>query len=442
MTISRTYAKTAGEIIAEALRDARIIPAEQPIQAPDYENGLTALNNVSAFWQTKGLHMWLMKRAILPLNVGQKSYSLGPDGDPCGYEDGFVYTELTAAAVTGATVLTVESTTGMEAAPNILTASPVLSTQDWTAINSATLAISSGLRITNVGATAGGATYELDATVGQTYRVRFTYTKGTSASCTFSVLNSTTVADTVTLSATASGELEITAELTTITFKAQSTSTVAGETSTVAALQYVDQETGSRIGIELDDGTMQWTYVLNVDSATSIDIVDGLDDDAADANLVYAFTDQIDRPLQLFNMTTAPQAGQSDIPVNHWSRQEYMQQPNKSDQGTVVNWFYNPTLNEGILYVWQTANLVGNICTFDVRRPLAIYNEINDELDLPVEYYQAMKWGIAADMGPSYGVPDNRQLVLESKAASFLESAMDNDNELDSILIGPDYSSG
>ena len=99
MTTSKILLKTAGEIIAEALRDARIIPAEQPIQDVDYQNGLDSLNNVSKYWQTKGQHLWLIERAVLPLNVGQEVYELGPDGDPCGYRDSFFDTTLGADAV-------------------------------------------------------------------------------------------------------------------------------------------------------------------------------------------------------------------------------------------------------------------------------------------------------------------------------------------------------
>lgn len=442
MAISRTYSRTAGQIITEALRDAKIIPSEQPVGAVDYSNGLNSLNNVSKFWQTKGLHLWLMERAVLPLNQGQKVYELGPDGDPCGYEDSFFDTTIGTAALTGATTLAVVSTSGMEAAPGILTSSPVISTQDWTSVNSGVLSISSGPLITNSGANDGGADYDLAATVGQTYRVRGTYTQGTSAGCVFSVLNSTTVEDTITLTASGAFNLEITAALDTITFRAQNTSAVAGQTSTVASLQYIDDVTGSRIGIELDDGTTQWSYVIDVDSSTSVDIRDALTDDVAAANFVYSFVNQIDRPLKLFNATYASAIDVSEIPVSKWSRQEYTQQPDKSSQGTVNQWYYNPTLDLGKFYVWQTAPNNQAVVRFDVRKPLAIYNEISDELDFPSEYLMALKWGIAADLGPSYGVKETRQQVLEQKAFEAFEAASDNDNESDGIYIAPDFSGG
>lgn len=442
MTTSKIYTRTAGQIIEEALRDSRIIAAEQPIQAIDYENGLDALNNVSKFWDTKGIHLWLIERAVLPLNVGQEVYLLGPDGDPCGYEESFFATNVMTAAVTGATALVVDSTLGMEAAPDILDSDPTDSTQDWTATLS-TLSVSSGLRVTNSGAAAGSATYDLEATIGQTYRVRFGFTLGTSVSATVSVLNGATVEDSVLLSASdATNELEITASVNPITFKIANTSTTIAQYSTVYDLQYVDDVTGSRIGIELDDETMQWDYVLNVNSSTSIDLTGSLDDDVAVDNQVFSFSEQIDRPLRVMNFMYSSAPGSAGTPVDIWSRQEYTQQPQKDAQGNVVNWYYNPTLGEGRLYVWQTANNIQNTLAFDVRKPLSVYTQISDTLDYPSEYYLPLKWAIAADLGPSYGVKESRQSVLEQKAADFLESALGNDNESDGFSIQPDYSGG
>lgn len=444
MTTSKVYTRTAGQIIEEALRDARIIPAEQPIEAVDYENGLDALNNVSKFWQTKGIHLWLEERAVLPLNVGQEVYELGPDGDPCGYEDSFFETLVDTAAVTGATSLVVESTEGMVAAPDILDSDPTDSTQDWTATN-ANLSISSGLRVTNSGAASGSATYELEATVGQTYRVRFGFTLGTSVSATVSVLNGATVEDSVLLSASdATNELEITASVDPIVFKVANTSTTIAQYSTVYDLQYVDDQTGSRIGVQLDDDTdeMQWNYVLNVDSATALTLTDALLGDVAVDNQVFSFSEQIDKPLRVYNFMYSPQPGASGVPVNSWSRQEYMQQPNKSAEGSVVNWYYSLKLLFGKLFVWQTASNLVNTLRFDVRVPLSVYDDISDTLDIPEEYYLAAKWQIAADLGPQYGVKESRQAILEGKAATFLEGALDNDNEFDSMLIGPDTSGG
>ena len=256
MAITSILTKTAGDIIEEALRDARIIPAEQPVQNSDYARGLTALNNVSKYWQTKGPKQWLIGRAILPLVVDQKKYLIGPDGANCTSETDFYSTTTTVALVATNTAITVATTANMVEAPNILTTDPSDSTQDWTAINSATLSVSSGLVVTNVASTAGGASYELDTTIGVTYRVRFAYTKGTSSGAVFTVLNGATVADTLTLTASATGqELTITAVDETIVFKMVNSSSTTGHTNTVYCLAVLPN--GNLVSGSKDDDTIK-----------------------------------------------------------------------------------------------------------------------------------------------------------------------------------------
>ena len=441
--MTTVFTKTAGKIIEEALRDARIIAAEQPIQDIDNERGLDALNNITKHWQTQDINLWLEDLGVLPLNVGQARYLLGPNGAECANSDNFYNTTLGADQVITDTLITVASSTNMVAAPDILTTDPTDSTQDWTAINSATLAVSSGLLITNVGATQGGADYTLAVTVGQTYRVRFDYTKGTSAGCDFSVLNGSTVADTVSLAATTTdNELTITAVNATITFRAQSTSAVAGETSTVLNLQYVDDVTGSRIGFEMDDGTRYWDYVLNVDSATSIDLTTGLDGPATSGDSIFFYTTKIDRPMRLLRngCTYASTITASEIPVNRWARSQYFEQPDKTSTGTINQFTYRPRLTDGELFVWQVAGNVNNVFRFNYVRPAKVYDDTTDLLDFPSEFFMALKWTLAAELGPQYGLPDNRQMVLEAKAAASLEDSLEHDTEMDAMLIQPDFN--
>ena len=78
MTTSSIFTKTAGGIIEEALRDGRIIPVEQPVQAIDNKRGLDALNNVAKYWQTQAINLWKQEQAIIPLVVDQQRYLLGP----------------------------------------------------------------------------------------------------------------------------------------------------------------------------------------------------------------------------------------------------------------------------------------------------------------------------------------------------------------------------
>jgi len=310
MTTSQVLSKTAGNIIEEALRDARIIPSEQTVQAIDNAKGRTSLNNVVKYWQTQGIHLWRINRAVLPLDVGTRLYAVGPNGNNCGVEDTFYSTTLSADEASGQTVISVTANTGAAAA--------------------------------------------------------------------------------------------------------------------------------SIIGIELDDGTRQWTTVASTGTGT-ITIDDALTGAAASGNSVFHYVEQVQRPLSIFNETYSSSFPGSEIPVDTWSRDEYMAQPLKTSTGTVTAVYYNPTLTSGKLYVWQTASNVKNVLRFDYREPLVTYGATGDTLEVPEEYFLPLKWAIAADVGPQYGVKPDRQGILEQKAYDHLQMALDNDAEEGSLFFTPGF---
>ena len=61
---TEAFTQTAGQLITNALRDARIIAAEQPVEAIDLANGLQAINMVIKHWQAQGVHLWSETQAV------------------------------------------------------------------------------------------------------------------------------------------------------------------------------------------------------------------------------------------------------------------------------------------------------------------------------------------------------------------------------------------
>jgi hypothetical protein len=217
-------------------------------------------------------------------------------------------------------------------------------------------------------------------------------------------------------------------------------SSTTGHTNTVYDIEYVDEASGSYIGIEQDDGTRFWDHVLNVTSSTTLEILTGVDSAAASGNSVYYYADQIERPLRIENIMYASSLTGSEIPVVGWSRQEYFNQPDKDSSGTIVNVYYNATLSNGELYAWQVAGNVNNVLRFDYLKPMKVYSNISDEINYSEEYFLPLKWALAAEIGPQYGVKTDRQQYLEEKSAVTLSEAMDNDAEFDSIYLAPDFT--
>lgn len=446
---SETFTQTAGQLITNALRDARIIAAEQPIQSKDLIDGLQAINMIIKHWQAQGIHLWSEIEAVLALVPGQRKYLLGPNGDDIGTASTFFNTTVNADLIALDTVITLTATSGLTidgqsitigGAPDILASNPAISTQDWTTINSGTITASvAGLELTNSAAASGGAEFSLDTTIGVTYQVDISYTMGTSASADFTVEDTTGILDTINLSATGTGILTFTARDLTTTFRFENGSAVITETSTLADLNYRDKESGDRIGIELDNGSRFWDNVVTVDTATQVTINNGVTSAATTGNTAYTYGTAIARPMRLLQSRFAETITASEIPVRQWSRDEYFDQPDKDSSGTVVNWYYTPTLTIGQLFVWQVANDINQVLRFTFVDPIEIPTDTNDMLEVPSEWYMPLKWSIAAELGPSRGLPDNRQLILESKAAGALSEALAFDVERESLSFQPDF---
>ncbi len=432
---------TARKIIESAYRSAGLTPAEQTVTSYEVGRGVEVMNFIIKAWQSQGHHLWSETEAIIPLNVGQQKYLVGPNGDEIATEESFFFTNTEADQVATDTVISVFDASGFVVPESILSFSPTDSTQDWTAINSGLLT-SDGttLNIENGAAADGGGEYTLATTIGEEYIVSFDYTLGTSAGATFSAVSGTTL-DTVTLSATSSGELRFVANSDQVTFRAENVSTTLGEDSDLSELSYVGIATGSRVGVQLDSGIREWSFVIAKDEASdpnTITISTPLASDSATSSIVYGYTDKIDRPLRILQARYSDFVTHSEIPTEKWSRSEYFDQPDKQTKGTVVQWYYSPQLSDGELYVWQTASSVNNLLRITYTRPLEITEEILDRPDIPAEWADPIKWAVARDLGVEFGISDGRFNRLQFKAESSLELALSFDVEDSYIVFQPD----
>ncbi len=451
---SETFSLTAGQIIENALRDARIIPAEQPIQPKDLVNGLQAINIIIKHWQAQGIHLWSEKEALLPLIPSRRKYILGPNGDDIAVADTFFTTFLRLIGSQGDTSIGINSDTGtnsdgesltMSGAPDILESSPLVSTQDWTTSNDGILTVVGGntLQLENGSTSLGSASYNLATVPGERYRIDFGYTQGTSSTCSFFAEDQTGILTASTLASTGSGTLDFTARDTTTTFRFQNNDAVLGATSILDSLNYRDKSTGDRIGIFMDDGTIHWDDVVSITEGLvffTVDINNGLPSAANLDNTVYTYAESINRPMRVLQTRYASSLTASEIPTRQWSRDDYFDQPDKDSVGTVVNWYYTPTLTQGELYVWQVASSINNVLRFTYVDSIEIPTTTDDSLEFPSEWYMPLKWAVAAELGPSRGVSDNRQVILETKAAKSLDDVLGFDVERDNMSLQPDFN--
>jgi hypothetical protein len=193
------------------------------------------------------------------------------------------------------------------------------------------------------------------------------------------------------------------------------------------------------VGIALDSGIRHWTTIVSVDPGVSITITTGIPTVSAAENTVFTFTDLIKRPLRVIGARRKTFNVDSEIPVTQMSRFDYFNQPAKESQGTVVNYYYSPQLGNGRFYVWQTASSINDFVRITYERPIEDIDDKKNNLDIPVEWLQAVIYNLAARLADDYDAPVAKVQSVTSKAAVFLENILGWDEEPSSISIQPEF---
>jgi len=437
---SVNFAMTGGDIIQKALALVADRAAEIALTDAEITDGLQSLNIMVKSWDSQGLHLWKREEGILFLDAGVTSYLLGPNGAEATTVDDFVNTELSVAAIASDTTITVNSTTNMSGASDIFTVNQATVIGSWTPTNATVAVASDKLTITNTAALAGFAELSLtDLIVGRDYRVTYGYEVGTSTSATFSVVSDSIILVTETVSSNQTSTLDFTATQTTATFRAANVSTTSGETTLVTAANYVDQSTGDFVGIQLDDSTRQWLKIVSI-SGFVLSLNGTIDSASALDNTVFTFSNLIERPLRVESARRGTINEQSEIPLNKWSRQQYFAQTNKTSEGISTNFYYTPKLDNGEMFIWQTASSINQFVKFTFQRPLQDFDSVSNNPDFPVEWTKALIWNLAVDLGPEYDVAENKMNRIERRAEQYLDDILGFDEEVTSLNVQPDIN--
>lgn len=101
--------------------------------------------------------------------------------------------------------------------------------------------------------------------------------------------------------------------------------------------------TGDFIGVELADGTRQWT-TLTVTGATILTLAAALTGDVDDLASVYTYTTATDQPVRIDYVRYADAYTSDEISTSMVARDEYFNQPSKTTSGAVNTWYFQRNL--------------------------------------------------------------------------------------------------
>ncbi|WP_441235661.1 hypothetical protein [Bradyrhizobium sp. 930_D9_N1_4] len=194
-----------------------------------------------------------------------------------------------------------------------------------------------------------------------------------------------------------------------------------------------------QIGIQLDDGTFQWTTVNGAPSGTTVTLATVLTDSAAVGNLVVSYQTSLVRPLRVIDARRYNFTSAIDVPLGEMDRLEYQDMPNKTSTGAVNSFYYDRReTGAGYLYVWPAPATTGEGIKMTIAKPIEDFTAGGDDADLPQEWIRAIEWGLADEIADEYDVPEPKRSRIERRAAQYLQEANWWESELLSLEFVPD----
>jgi hypothetical protein len=219
---------------------------------------------------------------------------------------------------------------------------------------------------------------------------------------------------------------------------------ISGTTS-ITVSDTTDLTVDDYIGIELDDGSMQWTTIATLPGSNVITLDDALTDSATTDNGVYSYTSKIQKPMRVdgarrrLGSTASSITGVVDVPAKILARRDYMDLSIKNSVGASTQIHYNPKINGGNLYVWQQTGNVMDTLRLTVEYPIQDFDDLSNNPDFPVEWYEAIVFNLAVRLAPEYGVTGQQLQDIMLLASQFLDAAKGFDQEYDYVQFVPDY---
>ena len=117
-----------------------------------------------------------------------------------------------------------------------------------------------------------------------------------------------------------------------------------------------------------------------------------------------------------------------------------MRQSNKDSSGPPVEIWYQPTLTTGTLYVWPVDGGANwDKLMLSVQYYPDDFHAASDNPQFPIEFGQALIYGLADKLAPEYGLPLAERKALKQEAEYELEEALSYDVENASVILGLDY---
>jgi len=214
------------------------------------------------------------------------------------------------------------------------------------------------------------------------------------------------------------------------------TSTTANKLVDTSADFITDATVGDTVLNETDSTS---TTISAIDSKTQLSVSSDIFTSGESYSITTA-DESLPRPDRILECNRIYNG--NEVPMTPMSLQEYNNLPNKSQTGTPINYFYDPELTNGRLYLWLTP---GTSEATDFTVEIVAVTQVTDMdnstdlFDFPQEWYEPLLLNLAYKLsGPYGGLSIGEKRVLKRDAQQVLDDAIDYDQDQTSVFIQPE----
>ena len=166
---------------------------------------------------------------------------------------------------------------------------------------------------------------------------------------------------------------------------------------------------GDNIGIQLDDGTLQWTTISGTPSTTAT-IAAALTDSAAAGNYIYWYTTKAQRFVDI-EFASLRNENIIDMPLNIYRNvKDYERIPQKGATGDPTALLVEPlTLNSRVTLNTYPQDVYKQL-RLTVLYPEEDYDSTSNDIAFPQEWFAALEWELAFRSAPMMSRPWTQEM--------------------------------
>src|SRR3990167_11541009 len=204
---------------------------------------------------------------------------------------------------------------------------------------------------------------------------------------------------------------------------------------------------GDTIGIELDNGNIDWTTINGAPSGTTITISTGVTTAASSGNRIYGYTassERVQKPLRVLQADILDVAGGTSHEIIQVSQSDYYRLGSRTSEGTPNQIFYDLTPSSdtaletnGTFYVYPRFSDGNYVIEFTYHRPFHDFDSSTDNPDFPQAFYLPLMLELAAMLGIKVGVTIEERRELRSEAKMYRDEALFTVQPEGSIFLMP-----